>query len=110
MLDRFEVLQIETISVLVDLWKTLTANQQDEPIGGIRHVRRIPHPGRGMGGTTRARRTNMHFQSAGSALSGLSPSSRETTMDPIAGKPHDHTLPQVWVLGSRQTAGDLVGQ
>ena len=63
----------------------LDASQQDEPVGGIRHVRRIPHPGRGVG-STRARRSNMHFQSAaGSALSGLSPSSRDATMDPIAG-------------------------
>ncbi len=58
-------------------------------MGGIRHVRRIPHPGRTVG-ATRARRTNMHFQSSagggGSALSGLSPSAREATMDPIAGK------------------------
>ena len=55
----------------------------DEPLGGIRHVRRIPHPGRG--GGTRTRRANMHYQTAGNALSGLSSSSRET-MDPIAGE------------------------
>ena len=55
----------------------------DEPLGGIRHVRRIPHPGRG--GATRTRRANMHYQTAGNALSGLSSSSRET-MDPIAGE------------------------
>uniref|UniRef100_A0A646QCW7 E3 ubiquitin-protein ligase KCMF1 n=1 Tax=Hemiscolopendra marginata TaxID=943146 RepID=A0A646QCW7_9MYRI len=52
----------------------------DEP-SGSRHVRRIPHPGRGVGGT-RARRTNMHFSSSG-GLSSLSPSNRES-MDPIA--------------------------
>lgn len=60
----------------------------DEPVGsggGIRHVRRIPHPGRSVA-NTRARRTNMHFQSnASSALSGLSPNTRDATMDPIAG-------------------------
>ena len=57
----------------------------EEPMGGIRHVRRIPHPGRGVGGP-RTRRSNMHFQSSASnALSGLAPNSRET-MDPIAGE------------------------
>lgn len=55
----------------------------DEPVGGIRHVRRAPHPARSVGGN-RTRRTNMHFQSAGAGtLSGLSPSNREA-MDPIA--------------------------
>lgn len=52
----------------------------DEP-SGSRHVRRIPHPGRGVGGT-RARRANMHFSSSG-GLASLSPSNRES-MDPIA--------------------------
>jgi len=51
---------------------------QEEPISGIRHVRRIPHPGRGMGGA-RSRRT-FNFQSS----TGLPPSARETPMDPIA--------------------------
>lgn len=54
----------------------------DEP-AGMRHVRRIPHPGRGVSGS-RTRRANMHFASTGTALTGLSPSGRET-MDPIAG-------------------------
>ncbi|CAG5117635.1 unnamed protein product [Candidula unifasciata] len=50
---------------------------------GLRHVRRIPHPARGVGGT-RTRRANMqHFGTGGSTLTGLSPSSREN-MDPIA--------------------------
>uniref|UniRef100_T1JLN5 RING-type E3 ubiquitin transferase n=1 Tax=Strigamia maritima TaxID=126957 RepID=T1JLN5_STRMM len=52
----------------------------DEP-SGSRHVRRIPHPGRGVGGT-RARRANMHFSSSG-GLASLSPNTRES-MDPIA--------------------------
>ncbi|XP_026472832.1 E3 ubiquitin-protein ligase KCMF1-like isoform X2 [Ctenocephalides felis] len=54
----------------------------DEP-SGIRHggVRRIPHSSRGVG-STRARRSNMHFSSSG-GLSSLSPSSRES-VDPIA--------------------------
>ena len=54
----------------------------DEP-PGLRHVRRIPHPGRG--GGSRTRRGNMHFGSSGNTLTGLSPSGREN-MDPIAGK------------------------
>jgi len=59
-----------------------TPREFDEP-PGLRHVRRIPHPSRGVGGP-RARRGNMqHFGSGGSALTGLSPSSREN-MDPIA--------------------------
>ena len=62
---------------------SLTLVQQDEPLGGIRHVRRIQHPGRGMGGT-RARRT-FNFQST-AGLSGLSPNTRDTPMDPIAGR------------------------
>lgn len=45
-----------------------------------RHVRRIPHPGRGMN-SSRPRRSQMQFTSSG--LSSLSPSSRES-MDPIA--------------------------
>jgi len=52
----------------------------DEP-SGSRHVRRIPHPGRGVSGT-RARRANMHFSTSG-GLASLSPSSRDS-MDPIA--------------------------
>ncbi|CAG5119355.1 unnamed protein product [Candidula unifasciata] len=59
-----------------------TPRDFDEP-PGLRHVRRIPHPGRGVGGS-RTRRANMqHFGTGGSTLTGLSPSSREN-MDPIA--------------------------
>ncbi|XP_070540025.1 E3 ubiquitin-protein ligase KCMF1-like [Ptychodera flava] len=49
-----------------------------------RHVRRMFHPGRGVG-IPRARRTNMHFSGSSSLAnqSSTSPSSRET-MDPIA--------------------------
>ncbi|KAI8480102.1 E3 ubiquitin-protein ligase kcmf1, partial [Branchiostoma belcheri] len=63
-----------------------------------RHVRRMFHPGRGMGGA-RARRANMHFSTAAglSAQSTTSPSSRET-MDPIA-----ELLSQL--SGVRRTAG-----
>lgn len=59
----------------------------------MRHVRRMFHPGRGLGGP-RARRSNMHFTS--STTGGLSTSqsssqssnySREA-MDPIAGQSH----------------------
>ncbi len=55
----------------------------------VRHVRRMFHPGRGLGGP-RARRTNMHFTSSStgglssSQSSSYSPSNREA-MDPIAG-------------------------
>ena len=65
----------------------------DEPMSGIRHVRRIPHPSRGGGGgggssgSSRARgRTNMQFHSnaTAAALSGLPVGNRES-MDPIAG-------------------------
>uniref|UniRef100_A0A8C4QPC4 E3 ubiquitin-protein ligase KCMF1 n=1 Tax=Eptatretus burgeri TaxID=7764 RepID=A0A8C4QPC4_EPTBU len=58
---------------------------------GIRHMRRVLHPGRGIG-VTRVRRSNMHFtsNSSGGGLTGsspaqgsYSPSAREA-MDPIA--------------------------
>ncbi|KAG5834831.1 hypothetical protein ANANG_G00265760 [Anguilla anguilla] len=55
---------------------------------GVRHVRRMFHPGRGLGGP-RARRSNMHFTSSStgglssSQSSSYSPSNREA-MDPIA--------------------------
>ncbi|KAJ7986986.1 hypothetical protein DPEC_G00334060 [Dallia pectoralis] len=55
---------------------------------GVRHVRRMFHPGRGLGGP-RARRTNMHFTSSStgglssSQSTSYSPSNREA-MDPIA--------------------------
>lgn len=71
---------------------SLTSNFHDES-SGVRHVRRMFHPGRGLGGP-RARRSNMHFTS--STTGGLSTSqsssqssnySREA-MDPIAGQSH----------------------
>ncbi|KFP41684.1 E3 ubiquitin-protein ligase KCMF1, partial [Chlamydotis macqueenii] len=54
---------------------------------GVRHVRRMFHPGRGLGGP-RARRSNMHFTTSSpgglsSSQSSYSPSNREA-MDPIA--------------------------
>lgn len=65
--------------------------------GNVRHLRRMFHPGRGLG--QRTRRTNMHFTSSGlsSAQSSSSPSSRET-MDPIA-----ELLSQL--SGARRSAG-----
>ncbi|XP_055955414.1 E3 ubiquitin-protein ligase KCMF1 isoform X2 [Patella vulgata] len=72
----------------------------DEP-SGMRHVRRIPHPGRGVSGS-RTRRANMHFASAGNTLTGLSPSSRET-MDPIA-----ELLSQLSSVRSRAAAAQSV--
>ncbi|KAK2191154.1 hypothetical protein NP493_58g03015 [Ridgeia piscesae] len=73
-----------------------TPREFDEPLGGIRHVRRIPHPGRG--GGTRTRRAML----AGNALSGLSSSSRET-MDPIA-----ELLSQLSSVRSRAAAAQSV--
>lgn len=73
----------------------------EEPVGGIPHVRRIPHPGRGVSGP-RTRRTNMHFQSAGAALSGLTTSNRDT-MDPIA-----ELLSQLSSVRSRAAAAQSV--
>ncbi|KAH9513293.1 hypothetical protein Btru_034555 [Bulinus truncatus] len=73
----------------------------DEP-PGLRHVRRIPHPGRGVGGS-RTRRANMqHFGSGASTLTGLSPSSREN-MDPIA-----ELLSQLSSVRSRAAAAQSV--
>ncbi|XP_063434718.1 E3 ubiquitin-protein ligase KCMF1-like isoform X3 [Mytilus trossulus] len=78
-----------------------TPREFDEP-AGIRHVRRIPHPGRGTVGGTRTRRTtNMHF-SGNTALSGLSPGGRET-MDPIA-----ELLSQLSSVRSRAAAAQSV--
>lgn len=69
----------------------LTALVYDES-SSVRHVRRMFHPGRGLGGP-RARRTNMHFtssstgglSSSSSQSSSYNPSNREA-MDPIAGE------------------------
>lgn len=77
-----------------------TPREFDEP-AGVRHVRRIPHPGRGVSGT-RTRRANMHFSSGGSALSGLSPGTRDT-MDPIA-----ELLSQLSSVRSRAAAAQSV--
>nr|XP_006210336.1 E3 ubiquitin-protein ligase KCMF1-like [Vicugna pacos] len=68
---------------------------------GVRHVRRMSHPGRGLGGP-RARRSNMYFTSSSarglsSSQSSYSPSSPEA-MDPIA-----ELLPQL--SGVRRSAG-----
>ncbi|XP_064355822.1 E3 ubiquitin-protein ligase KCMF1-like [Dromaius novaehollandiae] len=70
---------------------------------GVRHVRRMFHPGRGLGGP-RARRSNMHFTSSStgglsSSQSSYSPSNREA-MDPIA-----ELLSQL--SGVRRSAGQL---
>ncbi|KAL3863517.1 hypothetical protein ACJMK2_005271 [Sinanodonta woodiana] len=73
----------------------------DEP-AGVRHVRRIPHPGRGVGGTRTRRATNMHFSSGGASLTGLSPSGRES-MDPIA-----ELLSQLSSVRSRAAAAQSV--
>ncbi|XP_013403674.1 E3 ubiquitin-protein ligase KCMF1 isoform X2 [Lingula anatina] len=72
----------------------------DEPTG-IRHVRRIAHPGRGVG-STRARRTNMHFGSSSGSLTGMTPSGREA-MDPIA-----ELLSQLSSVRSRAAAAQSV--
>lgn len=69
----------------------LTVPVHDES-SSVRHVRRMFHPGRGLGGP-RARRTNMHFtssstgglSSSSSQSSTYTPSNREA-MDPIAGE------------------------
>lgn len=76
---------------------TLTAPNHDES-SSVRHVRRMFHPGRGLGGS-RARRTNMHFtssstgglSSSASQSSTYTPSNREA-MDPIAGELHAPSL------------------
>nr|XP_047912296.1 E3 ubiquitin-protein ligase KCMF1-like [Anser cygnoides] len=70
---------------------------------GVRHVRRMFHPGRGLGGP-RARRSNMHFTSSStgglsSSQSSYSTSNREA-MDPIA-----ELLSQL--SGVRRSAGQL---
>nr|XP_022342485.1 E3 ubiquitin-protein ligase KCMF1-like isoform X3 [Crassostrea virginica] len=77
-----------------------TPREFDEP-AGVRHVRRIPHPGRGVSGT-RTRRANMHFTTGGSGLSGLSPGTRDT-MDPIA-----ELLSQLSSVRSRAAAAQSV--
>ncbi|XP_078669441.1 E3 ubiquitin-protein ligase KCMF1-like isoform X1 [Branchiostoma floridae x Branchiostoma belcheri] len=78
--------------------QTFSLTGEHDDASSARHVRRMFHPGRGMGGA-RARRANMHFSTAAglSAQSTTSPSSRET-MDPIA-----ELLSQL--SGVRRTAG-----
>lgn len=77
-----------------------TSREFEEP-SGIRHVRRIPHPARGVG-STRSRRANMHIPPGGSTLSGLSPNGRES-MDPIA-----ELLSQLSSVRSRAAAAQSV--
>ncbi|GAB1605819.1 E3 ubiquitin-protein ligase KCMF1-like isoform X2 [Argonauta hians] len=72
-----------------------------EESSGMRHVRRIPHPARGVG-STRSRRANMHIPPGGSTLSGLSPNGRES-MDPIA-----ELLSQLSSVRSRAAAAQSV--
>lgn len=82
---------IDTIRRDTLLHLTLTVPFYDES-SSVRHVRRMFHPGRGLGGP-RARRTNMHFtsgstgglSSSSSQSSTYTPSNREA-MDPIAGE------------------------
>lgn len=86
--------EIWCVSCALDVWwhllMQLLLNQRvHDESSGVRHVRRMFHPGRGLGGP-RARRTNMHFTSSStgglssSQSSSYSPSNREA-MDPIAG-------------------------
>ncbi|KAG7241160.1 hypothetical protein INR49_025903 [Caranx melampygus] len=78
-----------TMYIVTLLHLPLTALVYDES-SSVRHVRRMFHPGRGLGGP-RARRTNMHFtsgstgglSSSSSQSSTYTPSNREA-MDPIA--------------------------
>lgn len=74
---------------------------------GVRHVRRMFHPGRGLGGP-RARRSNMHFTSSTTGgLSGSQSSSQSSNytreaMDPIAGQcdsTDTHTHTQLLTVG-----------
>lgn len=82
----------------------LTVLVHDES-SSVRHVRRMFHPGRGLGGP-RARRTNMHFtsgstgglSSSSSQSSTYTPSNREA-MDPIAGENQSYTGVLTGVLG-----------
>lgn len=93
--------------ILLDVFLNGTFHDESS---GVRHVRRLFHPGRGLGGP-RARRSNMHFTS--STTGGLSTSqsssqssnySREA-MDPIAGQSHDtHTRTQT----HRRVGGTVV--
>ncbi|PKU35727.1 hypothetical protein llap_13967 [Limosa lapponica baueri] len=81
-------------------------------LNGVRHVRRMFHPGRGLGGP-RARRSNMHFTSSStgglsSSQSSYSPSNRET-MDPIAellSQLSGVRLGATACTGSKTTTGD----
>lgn len=83
------LLCLSFVPLLLHCLVSLTGLVYDES-SGVRHVRRMFHPGRGLGGP-RARRTNMHFTSSStgglssSQSSSYSPSNREA-MDPIAGE------------------------
>ncbi len=87
----FKWLKKISLSYIVSLHLPLTVLLYDES-SSVRHVRRMFHPGRGLGGP-RARRTNMHFtsgstgglSSSSSQSSTYTPSNREA-MDPIAGE------------------------
>lgn len=92
------VLNSKILLCVCTLWPnlTLTVLLYDES-SSVRHVRRMFHPGRGLGGP-RARRTNMHFtsgstgglSSSSSQSSTYTPSNREA-MDPIAGEHQEFT-------------------
>lgn len=80
---------------------SLTVLLAHDESSSVRHVRRMFHPGRGLGGS-RARRTNMHFtssstgglSSSSSQSSTYTPSNREA-MDPIAGEKQEYTGPSL---------------
>lgn len=80
---------------------SLTVLLAHDESSSVRHVRRMFHPGRGLGGS-RARRTNMHFtssstgglSSSSSQSSTYTPSNREA-MDPIAGEKQEPTGPSL---------------
>ncbi|KAF1624134.1 UNVERIFIED_CONTAM: E3 ubiquitin-protein ligase KCMF1, partial [Eudyptes pachyrhynchus] len=80
-------------------------------LNGVRHVRRMFHPGRGLGGP-RARRSNMHFTSSStgglsSSQSSYSPSNRET-MDPIADLYMSKEVQQYLGCFSKESLSDVV--
>ncbi|XP_072177550.1 E3 ubiquitin-protein ligase KCMF1-like [Diadema setosum] len=75
------------------------SSREIDEAGNVRHLRRMFHPGRGIG--PRPRRTNMHFSGGGlsAGQSSGSPGNREA-MDPIA-----ELLSQL--SGARRSAGGL---
>lgn len=76
--------QMITVDVFLD-------TEHHDESSGVRHVRRMFHPGRGLGGP-RARRSNMHFTSSSTGGLSTSQSSSQSSnysreaMDPIAGQ------------------------